>query len=248
MENNNGITGKKKVLRFLAMRKNLFLLFIAVMLATPSSARFNAFNSNAPAIHIGFRAGVGASEYGNLDRPEVLATPIGGMHLDFKVSSIPLYVETGAYYMDMGTRFRNRWYSRIRKDDDTNNYYGYNEGIRYDEIGRAYYYSSGSDRWEDGNRYTVHNHSVLVPLALSYHLYVSDDIVIKPFTGFYGSYGFTSEEMDFGLHDGVGVSFGHFDISLGLNVGLLEQRQKKDKVWVEDARHVSAFFAVGIYF
>jgi hypothetical protein len=83
---------------------------------------------------------------------------------------------------------------------------------------------------------------------VSYHIYLGDKVVLQPFAGVYGSYGFTSKDMDFGLRDGVSVSFGHFNISLGANVGLIDQKQKTDKVWVEEAQHVSLFFGAGVNF
>ena len=54
--------------------------------------------------------------------------------------------------------------------------------------------------------------------------------------------------MDFGLRDGIAVSFDHFNISVGVNVGLIDQKQQTDKVWIEDAQHTSLFFALGFNF
>jgi hypothetical protein len=88
----------------------------------------------------------------------------------------------------------------------------------------------------------------MVPLALSYHIYLNDNLVLQPFTGVYGSYGFTSEEWDFGIREGIGLSFGHLNVSIGVNVGLLDQKQKTKDIWVEDANHVSAYFALGVNF
>lgn len=217
------------------VRKILFATIVALVGFVPASARFNGAKKDAPKAHVGIRAGIGASEYSNLDRPLGLATGVGGLHVDFKVAKLPFYIETGAYYMDMGTRLRegSYWYRR------------YNDRSYYRD---GHYYSSGSDRWDDVPRYTVHNHSVLVPLALSYHIYLNDHIVLQPFSGVYGSYGFTSKDVDFGLRDGLAVSFDHFNISLGVNVGLIDQKQQTDKVWIEDAQHTSLFFALGFNF
>jgi hypothetical protein len=88
----------------------------------------------------------------------------------------------------------------------------------------------------------------MVPLALSYHIYLNDNLVRQPFTGVYGSYGFTSEEWDFGIREGIGLSFGHLNVSIGVNVGLLDQKQKTKDIWVKDANHVSAYFALGVNF
>lgn len=226
-------------------KKSILISTIAVLVGfMPASARFNGAKKDAPKAHVGIRAGIGASEYSNLDRPLALATGVGGIHLDFKVAKVPVYIETGAYYMDMGTRLREdyRWrYYEVYGHYD-NRYYNrsyYRDG---------HYYSSGGDRRDDGRRYTIHNHSILVPLAVSYHIYLNDKIVLQPFTGVYGSYGFTSKDMDFGLREGVSVSFGHFNVSLGVNAGLIDQKQKTDDVWVEEAQHVSLFFGLGVNF
>ena len=220
-----------------------FLMMAALTVAMPASARFNAAKQDAPKAHVGIRVGIGASEYANLDRPLALLTAVGGVHLDFKVAKVPFYIETGAYYMDMGTRLRegDRWHYEV---------YGHYDNRYYDRsyYRDGHYYSSGRERWDDGPRYTIHNPSVLVPLAVSYHIYLGDKVVLQPFAGVYGSYGFTSKDMDFGLRDGVSVSFGHFNISLGANVGLIDQKQKTDKVWVEEAQHVSLFFGAGVNF
>ena len=235
------------------MMKSIILTALAAFMAIlPANARFNGANREAPAAHIGIRAGVGGSEYSDIDRPEALATAFGGIHLDFKVAKLPLYVETGAYYMDMGTKFRDRWY-RDRGYSVNNRYrWGYDNNwekdYRYDEIGRYYRYESGSEGWRDTDHYTLHNHSIMVPLALSYHIYLNDNLVLQPFTGVFGSYGFTSEEWDFGLRDGIALSFGHFNAGIGVNIGLLDQKQKTKDVWVEDAHHVSAYIALGINF
>lgn len=230
------------------MIKNIFLTALVVLTtALPATARFNGANREAPAAHIGIRAGVGFSEYGNLNRPKELITPVGGVHLDIKVAKLPIYIETGAYYMDMGTKFRDRWYYNGNHYNNGIYYEGSNK-YRYDEIGRPYRYESGSYYRNGADQYTLHNHSIMVPLALSYHIYLNDNLVLQPFTGVYGSYGFTSEEWDFGIREGIGLSFGHLNVSIGVNVGLLDQKQKTKDIWVEDANHVSAYFALGVNF
>ena len=208
----------------------VFLMLVALLVTMPASARFNAAKSDAKKVHVGLRAGVGSSGYYNIDDRDYeaygLVTPVGGVFADFKVAKLPLYLETGAYYQNMGSKIRE--------------WYGYSYYNRYHDR----YHSHRSNR----DSYKLNNHSVLVPLVLSYHLYASDQIVIQPFTGFFGSYGFTSEEVDFGLREGIGVSFGHLNISFGVNIGVLDQKHHTDQLWVEDAHHVSAFFGLGVNF
>ena len=223
------------------MKQYFRLVLVAFLLAgsLTATARFNGNNREAPAFYAGLRAGVGASMYYNLDDPVGLGTPVGGLALGIKVASFPLYVETGAYYMDMGTRFKDRrWYYWDRESYYSGRYHDYDDhshayGRRYDE-----------DRY----KYKLRNQSVMVPLVATYHLYAGEKIVIQPFTGFYGSYGFDNEKMDFGLREGVGVTFGHFYVGLGMNIGLVEQKLETDEAIVRDGLHASAFLTLGINF
>ena len=84
----------KKLLRF-----TLLTVFVATSLQV--SAKFYPAYKNAPKMHIGVRGGITFStmDYGNA---EVLTAPYGGLAVDFKVAKLPIYVETGAYYMDKG--------------------------------------------------------------------------------------------------------------------------------------------------
>jgi len=216
----------------------LIVTAVLLLVTLTSSARFNGANVYAPTVYAGLRAGVGGSGYFNLDDPVALATPIGGLALGFKVARIPLYLETGAYYMNMGTKLEER----SSRDWDYDYYRGSYRGSYY------------SDRYRDERRhrhhdtYTVNNHSVMVPLVATYHLYLGENVVLQPFAGFYASYGFDNEKMDFGLRDGVGFSFGHLYVNMGVNIGLVDQDHFTDDYWVNDGQHASLFLGVGVNF
>ena len=222
-------------------KKQLFIILAALLVAIPSSARFDACKKDAPNVYFGLRAAAGASVYYNIDDPVALFTPVGGVAIGVKVAKIPLYIETGAYYMNMGTQF---------EDWDSEHYY-WNRYERYrerrgdGENGRNYRTGYFTD---DDDYFKLDNHSVMVPLVATYRLYVNNHFIIEPFAGFYGSYGFDSERMDFGIRDGLGVTLGHFHLNMGLNVGFAEQDLKENDSWIDDGLHASIYFGVGVNF
>lgn len=214
------------------MKKRLFRLSVTaiMLLATVSaSARFDAAKKDAPRFYAGLRAGAGVTTYYNLEDPIALATPLGGVALGFRVARVPLYLETGAYYQNMGSKFENRW---------SDKYYNGYSSSSHESSTRSY------------EKYKVNNHSLMVPLVATYRFYASDNITLQPFTGFFGSYGFDAKAMDFGLREGFGCSFGHLHVNLGVNLGLVGQDVNNDDTgaWVRDAYHLSLFLGIGLDF
>ena len=98
-----------------------------------------------------------------------------GLAADFKISSIPLYLETGLYYVNNGLKT---------------------------------YYDEKSD-----------DHSVKMPLLMSYHLYLNDNMAIQPFVGPYVGYGFDQERADAGIRAGLGWNLGRLYANVGYDVG-----------------------------
>ncbi len=94
------------------MKKELRIIVLAMfsVMALQASAKFYPAYKNAPKMHIGARAGVTFS-YMDYSNAEVLAAPYGGFAIDFKVAKLPIYIETGAYYMDKGCRYEGVWNS-----------------------------------------------------------------------------------------------------------------------------------------
>lgn len=104
----------------ITMKKLLRFTLLTVLVATSLqvSAKFYPAYKNAPKMHIGVRGGITFStmDYSNA---EVLTAPYGGLAVDFKVAKLPIYVETGAYYMDKGCRYE--WWGD-RKDFTDHNH------------------------------------------------------------------------------------------------------------------------------
>lgn len=75
---------------------------VAMMLVAGSTMTVNAqLLSEKPRVHFGIRGGVSASSY-SLDGMESKIFPMGGFAVDFKVAPIPLYLESGLYYVNRG--------------------------------------------------------------------------------------------------------------------------------------------------
>lgn len=62
---------------------------------------------DAPKFIVGVRAGLGISTQEHAD---ALAAPTAGVSLNFRIAKLPFYVETGAYYENMGFKFRGDSY------------------------------------------------------------------------------------------------------------------------------------------
>jgi hypothetical protein len=103
----------------ITMKKLLRFTLLTVLVATSLqvSAKFYPAYKNAPKMHIGVRGGITFStmDYSNA---EVLTAPYGGLAVDFKVAKLPIYVETGAYYMDKGCRYE--WWGDHKDYTDHN--------------------------------------------------------------------------------------------------------------------------------
>ena len=210
------------------MKKNILL---ALLLAVPTLgfAQFNGANMNAPKSHVGARLGIGLSMY-NLEEPRPLITPVVGLDFDYKIARIPLYFKSGVYYMDMGSCFRDfkRPYHLVTQE-----------------------YPNG--RPQDKMTHTLHNHSIMIPAGISYHIYLSDNMILQPFSGFYLSYGMSNSQADIGLQEGVGMSFGKYYTNFGINVGLVRQDGEVEvdyiyKLAVEKCLHSSIFLNIGYNF
>lgn len=75
---------------------------VAMMLVAGSTMTVNAqLLSEKPRVHLGIRGGVSASSYSG-DGIKSKIFPMGGFAVDFKVAPIPLYLESGLYYVNRG--------------------------------------------------------------------------------------------------------------------------------------------------
>lgn len=95
------------------------MAIVAMMLVAGSTMTVNAqLLSEKPRVHFGIRGGVSASSY-SLDGMESKIFPMGGFAVDFKVAPIPLYLESGLYYVNRGYKLDipDEYYD----DESTNN-------------------------------------------------------------------------------------------------------------------------------
>ena len=95
--------------------------------------------------------------------------------------------------------------------------------------------------------------SIMIPAGVSYHLYLSDNILLQPFSGFYLSYGMSNSQADIGIQEGIGMSFGKFYTNFGVNVGLVRQKGEVEVDYiysldVEKCLHASIFLNIGYNF
>ena len=189
--------------------KKLVLIMFAIMATLSANAQI-VKNMEYPRGHFGIRAAYTSNTF-TLDRGYdygafeggAKSFISGGLAADFRVASIPLYLETGAYYI-------NRGYKGVDVD-----YHNYNiaEGD-YD------------------------NHSVMVPLLMSYHLYLTDNMAVQPFVGPYVEYGFDREEVSAGIRTGVGYNFGRLYVNVGYDFGFN----------IDDKKNNTFFATIGFNF
>ena len=175
---------------------------VAVMAALSVNAQI-VKNMKYPKGHFGIRAAYTSNTltcYG--EKSEAKSFVSGGLAADFRVASIPLYLETGAYYI-------NRGYKGFEYDGR----YGISEG-EYD------------------------NHSVMVPLLMSYHLYFTDNMAIQPFVGPFVEYGIDAEEVSAGIRAGVGYNFGRLYVNVGYDFGFN----------IDDKKNNTFFATIGFNF
>lgn len=143
-------------------------------------ATVSAEKNELSRFHMGIRGSVTISDMSRTGTS--LVFPSGGIAADFKIAPIPLYLETGLYYMNKG-------------------------------------YSTA--------RVNVSDHSLVMPLLASYHIAVRSDkkMSIQPFCGPFVSYGFNSEEVDYGVRVGCGWNFGRLYANAGYDFGLRDFKE-----------------------
>lgn len=78
------------------------MLVACLSMAMTASAQYSRSSSSDDEMsrfHMGIRGGLTVNTIGEAD---ALAFPYGGIAMDFKVAPIPIYVESGVYYMNKG--------------------------------------------------------------------------------------------------------------------------------------------------
>ena len=179
------------------MKKRLFGLLVICLIC--SYAKVSAQGYSYPGFHFGLRGGYTINSLAG-DGSENLKNKnnlYGGLAMDFRLGSIPLYLETGVYYMNKG------YVIGIDKV-----YPDYTTVVSYFE--------------NTHNANFFH-----APLLISYHYYVTDDMAIQPFFGGYGGYSTELDTEDYGIRFGCGFNWKRLYVNVGYDYGLCNVVDKK---------------------
>lgn len=117
------------------MEKKLVAVFAFLLVALWAHAQFQPAYKHAVRYHVGARAGVGFSSY-DFDESRVITMPTGGIAVDYRVASVPVYVESGLYYMDMGTRGKVYYTDGYTVDEFTS----HNHSVLMPMVGSYHFY------------------------------------------------------------------------------------------------------------
>ena len=107
------------------MRKMMKTMATALLIFVAVGA--SAQSVTYPRFHMGIRGGISLNSVkidADVDGVSSFAFPQGGISLDFRLAPFPLYLETGAYYMNKGATTEWTDYylmgstTRTQKDDD----------------------------------------------------------------------------------------------------------------------------------
>lgn len=100
------------------MKKQIVKLVAAVVFTVVATS-VSAQSVQYPSFHFGIRGGltVNSSSFSDTNLSGASKSfPYGGLAADFKIASIPLYLETGVYYMNKGYKFEYGNYT-VKEDD-----------------------------------------------------------------------------------------------------------------------------------
>lgn len=163
------------------MKTKLFKVAATSLFAALFVTSANAQSIKYPKSHFGIRVGITSTAVSVTDDVVKNAKgrlfPTGGLAWDFRIASIPLYMETGAYLVDRTVEWESQW-----------------DAMNETKLGAQ------------------------VPLLLSYHHYIADDVAIQPFIGAYGA--FASDLVEMGLRFGAGINYKRFYVNAGYDLCL----------------------------
>ena len=194
------------------MKKLFFALVACLCMSMTASAQYSRSSSSYdnsqgyPRFHAGIRAGMYSSVWNEPKNTEALVMPTAGFEFDFRIAPIPLYLETGLHYANIGTS--------VKHDSD------------------------------------LDVHSILMPLMLSYHFYLRDDMAIQPFAGMYGAYIVDSDseykyyiknEIEYGGRLGVGFNWRRLYANIGYDFSIDNTGDWNNK----DVKRGGAFISIG---
>lgn len=192
-----------------------FKTLLAAVLMLTAAASANAQSVSYPRFHLGLRGGVSVNFPTDMGS---LTFPHAGVSIDFRLAPIPLYFETGVYWMDKGGRYKY----------DSNV-----EGLKYAYNAFSNWYDNDFKWGKDGSHYDCH--VIYLPLLLSWHQYLTDKMALQPFVGAIigGGVGEDSHDDEFesALRFGLGFNLGRLYLNVGYDLGLTEYHGIKNNTF-----------------
>jgi len=186
-----------------------------------------AESMDAPRVEVGLRGGLSVSTWEGCN---ALVAPQGGISLALRIAPVPLYLESGVYYADKGYR------------QDNYNYWWFDYDYSYDDYNRRYH-----------ERYTQHQHTLQIPLVVSYHHYFTPKFSLRPFIGGYvapvidnNGEDLFENNCDLGLKVGCGIGYGAFYAALSCDCSF----SNWDNGWYYENNNAqgTAYLTIGVNF
>lgn len=173
------------------------IMLFAVTLGANAQFSSKADPSEPDRTHMGIRAGFSTNSVKDYSS---LAFFQGGIAMDFQIAPIPLFLETGVYYMNKGSKFKDL------------------EGYENWNVSQWENWAENYDRDEYDD--TQDDHYIYAPLLFSYHINVAPNLFIQPFLG--ATFGYLTESEDFesAFRFGCGVNWKRLYLNVGYDVGL----------------------------
>ena len=169
------------------MKKLLLLATVMLTFVATASAQSVMY----PKFHLGVRGGLTVNTPTISDASiDGMVMAYGGIATDFRIAPIPLYIETGVYYMDKGGSITYPW-----------------------------------------GKHDFDNHFIHIPILVSYHFYLNDNMAVQPFVGFAGGYLTESEDFGGAVRFGCGYNFKRFYANIGYDIGVTENHSIKDNTF-----------------
>lgn len=109
----------------------------------------------------------------------------------------------------------------------------------------AYYANKGIELDNNYYDYSSNNHTVNIPLVVSYHLYFNDNMAIQPYFGGFAGYCVSGDyEEDYGLRFGCGFNYGRLYANVGYDMGMKNFADSENY----DTKSGMLFFTIGFNF
>lgn len=184
------------------------VLFTIVCMIMSYNLNVHAQSYYYPSFHMGIRGGVTFTKVVDYNYLKGKTAPYGGLAFDFRLAQIPLYLETGLYYMDRGyTIDYKKW---LNDDPEFNHFYDFGGWSLPDEEKVSYCFLN-------------------LPILFSYHYYVTGKMALQPFAGGFIGYNIDTtsshnyrNRFEGGVRVGLGVNYGRLYVNVGYDIGLFK--------------------------